>query len=141
MKDSSGNDLLSNVLPAYKPDGVSLFHGTEYRIAHTALLGYDGALHGGGTLTGKHVRMIWEAAKAGRIDDAIKMDRINTICLATIYNRFSSNPLQNILGQKYALTLLGALDHAVDVECQQLDDASKARVKKAVDEHRSWLEA
>lgn len=137
MKDSSGNDLVAQALPAHKPDGVSIFHGSEYRIAHTALLGYDGCLHGGGALTGRHVRMIWNAVKEGRIDDALKMDRENTLCLAKIYNRFEPN-LQNVLGQKYALHLMGAMDHACDVDRNTLPDDAKQRVKQAVDAH-DWL--
>lgn len=137
MKDSSGNDLIAQALPAYKPDGVSLFHGSEYRVAHTALLGYDGCLHGGGALTGKHVRMIWNAVKEGRVDEAMKMDRENTLCLATIYNRFEPL-LQNLLGQKYALHLMGAMDHAFDVEGTTLPDGAKQRVQKAVEAH-PWL--
>src|SRR4051812_14840119 len=101
------------------------------------MLGYDGFLHGGGVLTGKRLRQIIDAVRAGRIDEAMKLDREASLCLATIYNRLT-RPLQNIVGQKHALKLLGAMDEDFAIE-QSLDDASRARIAAAVQKHRSWL--
>lgn len=141
MKDSSGNPLLGQALTAaqYRPKDMWLCCGSEYTIVHTQQVGYNGCLHGGGALTGKHVRMIWTAMTEGRVADAVKMDRENSLCLGRIYNRFS-NPLQNVLGQKYALHLLGAMDHAYTIDGQQLDAASRDRVETAVNDYRAWLE-
>ncbi len=140
MKDSSGNPLLAQALTSttYRPKNMKLLVGNEYAVTPSQMLGYDGVLHGGGALTGKHVRQIWELAATGKYAQALAEDRANSLCLGRIYNRFST-PLQNVLGQKYALHLLGAMDHAVTVDGAQLDDASKARVKAAVDEYRAWL--
>ena len=141
MKDSSGNSLIGQALASeqYKPANMKLLIGNEYAVVNSFQMGYDGVLHGGGALTGKHVRQIWETAKSGDFQKASQMDRENSICLGRIYNRFS-RPLENVLGQKYALHLLGAMDYAVDVDGKQLSDSAKERVKKAVDDHRSWLE-
>jgi dihydrodipicolinate synthase/N-acetylneuraminate lyase len=138
MKDSSGNPTLWQALCAseYRPK-VKLLHGTESCTAYSAMLGYDGLLHGGGVLSGKRIRAIWDAVESGKLDEAMKLDRENSLCLATIYNRLS-RPMHNIAGQKHALKLLGAIenDHAIE---QSLDDAGRARVAGAVEKHRAWL--
>ena len=139
MKDSSGNALLAQAYTSdkYRPR-VKLLVGNEYLVVHSCLIGFDGVLHGGGALTGWQVRHIWNMTRDGHIAEAMKLDRERALCLGEIYNRFST-PLQNVLGQKYALHLLGAMDHAVDSDGKQLDDKAKQRVKAAVDAHIDWL--
>ena len=140
-KDSSGNALLAQALTSaeYRPDGVTLLDGNEYHTAYSALLGYDGVLHGGGVLTGRWVRAIWDAAAAGRAQDAAGLDREKALFLAQVYNRFS-RPLQNTVGQKYALAYLGCMDEAASVAIdQRLDDAARGRIRAAVDANRKWL--
>jgi 4-hydroxy-tetrahydrodipicolinate synthase len=139
-KDSSGNALIAQALTSaeFRPR-VKLLHGNEYATVHSALLGYDGVLHGGGAITGRYVRATLDAIAAGNVAEAIRLDREKSLLLAQVYNRFS-RPLQNVIGQKYVLHLLGAMDqvHAVEMT---LSDADKARVKAAVDKHRAMLEA
>lgn len=140
FKDSSNNALLAQAVASkqYHPEGVAMLDGTEYRTAFAAMLGYDGVLHGGGVMTGKWVRKILEEAKAGRIENAVELDRQKAFFIAKIYNRFSRS-LKNVAGQKYALKLLGAMDcEAVLIE-QSLDDASRAIIQKAVEENKQWL--
>jgi 4-hydroxy-tetrahydrodipicolinate synthase len=140
FKDSSGNALLAQgvTAPEYRPDGVALLAGVEYHTTYSAMLGYDGVLHGGGVLTAALVRRTWELAKAGRLDEALVLDRESSLTLAAIYNRFS-RPLQNIAGQKHALKLLGALDHDTTIG-STLDEASRRRVAQAVARAKAWLE-
>lgn len=141
MKDSSGNSLLAQAItsPAGRINGAQFFDGTEYRAAYSFALGYDGVLHGGGVLTGRLVREIWRRAVAGRMQEAMDLDRRNAIFLGGVYNRFS-RPLQNVAGQKYALKLLGVLDHDAVLVDQRLDEASHRRIAAAVEENRCWLE-
>lgn len=139
LKDSSNNPLLSQALtaPEYRVPGVAILDGVEYRTAYSRALGYDGVIHGGGVLTGRRVRAIWE--KAGNGDaEAAKMDRENSLFLGTVYNRLS-RPLQNTIGQKYALKLLGVLDNETVLLDQYLDEASKVRIATAVKQHQEWL--
>jgi dihydrodipicolinate synthase/N-acetylneuraminate lyase len=140
MKDSSNNSLLSQALttPEFRPQGVALLDGVEYRVAFSASVGYDGVIHGGGALTARRVRSIWECAANGQMGDAFSLDRENSVCLGTIYNRFSS-PLQNIVGQKYALKLLGVLDHVGVRVNQRLDAASCERIRQALEENWDWV--
>ncbi len=140
IKDSTGNALLAQALTSeqYRPQGVTLFDGTEYHAALSAALGYDGVIHGGGTLTALAVRAIWAAACEGRWEEAFRIDRENSLFLASVYNRFS-RPLQNIAGQKYALQLLGVFQ---SIECcvdQAVDDLSRARIEQAVTAYLGWL--
>jgi 4-hydroxy-tetrahydrodipicolinate synthase len=141
FKDSSGNALIAQGItaPQYRPAGVALLSGTEYHTTYSAMLGYDGVLHGGGVLTGALVRRTWDLAKAGRLDEAMALDRESSLTLAAIYNRFS-RPLQNIAGQKHALKLLGSLDHDTTIGTT-LDEPSRQRVAQAVERAKSWLAA
>ena len=140
MKDSSNNALSAQALTSaeFRVPGVALLDGVEYRTAFSHALGYDGVLHGGGTLTGLRVRAIWECARAGNMVEALALDRQNALFLAGIYNRFS-RPLQNTIGQKYALGLLGVLDHETTLVEQHLDDASKSRIAAILAGQREWL--
>ena len=138
-KDSSGNPLIAKglTMPGKRPD-CFIVDGSEYRTVFSAEVGYNGLLHGGGVLTGRRIRAIWEKANAGQLKEAFELDRDNSIFLATIYNRFS-RPLQNTLGQKYALKLLGVFDHETVILDQHLDDASRARIAKAVEADKRWI--
>jgi 4-hydroxy-tetrahydrodipicolinate synthase len=140
FKDSSSNQVIANGVTSreLRPPGVKLLDGVEYRTAYSAALGYDGILHGGGVLTARRVRAIWELTKAGRLCEALELDRENVLFLATVYNRMS-RPLQNTVGQKYALKLLGVLDTPDVAVDQTLDETSKARIAAAIESHRKWL--
>jgi len=140
FKDSSGHDLIAQGLTAesLRPKGCSLLDGNEYRTAFSAMLGYDGVLHGGGVLTGRWVRTIWEKTRQGLSAEAMAMDREKALFLGRVYGRFTRPPCP-IVGQKYALKLLGVLDHETVVADQQLDDTARARIAAAVQEHHSWL--
>jgi 4-hydroxy-tetrahydrodipicolinate synthase len=140
FKDSSTSEVIAQGVtsPERRPNGVRLLDGVEYRAAYSAALGYDGVLHGGGVLTARRVRRIWELAQAGRFREALALDRENALFLATVYNRLS-RPLQNTIGQKYALHLLGVLDHPAVALDQSLNDESRARIAQAVKAHRKWL--
>lgn len=141
MKDSSNNPLIAQGLtdPDLRPKDCQLLDGCEYHTTYSYQRGYDGVLHGGGALTGRWVRTIWESMQAGRTDEAREMDHRKALFLASVYNRFS-RPLQNTIGQKYALKLLGILDHEAVVIDQTLDDASRTRIEQAVETHREWIE-
>ena len=138
LKDSSNNALIAQALtsPKHRPRDVKLLYGIEYATTFAAGVGYDGVLHGGGVLTGRRVRQIWDLARRGEHLQALALERELSLCLAQIYNRFS-RPLQNVAGQKHALKLLGAMDHDTAVE-QHLSDADRARIAKAV-EQNPWL--
>lgn len=140
MKDSSNNALISQAITSegYRPRGVPILDGVEYRTAFSFAVGYDGVIHGGAVLTARRVRSIWQKAAEGRIEEAMAMDRENSLFLGTVYNRFS-RPLQNVIGQKYALKLLGVLDYETALLDQVLDDGSHRRISEAVEKHRSWL--
>jgi dihydrodipicolinate synthase/N-acetylneuraminate lyase len=142
LKDSTANPLTAYGITSrdLRPDGVALLDGCEYRTAFSQAIGYDGVLHGGGVLTGRRVREIWQLAAAGRLREAIELDRENSLFLAGVYNRFS-RPLQNTVGQKYALHLLGVLDRAVVELEQSLDENSRQRIAKQVEANRHWIEA
>lgn len=140
MKDSSNNPLLSQALTSrYRVPGVAILDGVEYRAAYSRAVGYDGVIHGGAVLTGRRVRAIWEMAGNGKAAEAMRLDRENSMFLGTVYNRFS-HPLQNTIGQKYALKLLGILEHETVLLDQSLDEASKARIAEAVSKDREWIE-
>jgi 4-hydroxy-tetrahydrodipicolinate synthase len=140
MKDSSNNPLLAQALTSsrYRVPGVVLLDGVEYRTAYARAVGYDGVLHGGGALTGRRVRAIWEMGSNGSSAKAMELDRENALFLGTVYNRFSQ-PLQNTIGQKYALKLLGVLESEAVLLEQSLDEASKLRIEAAVEACREWL--
>lgn len=139
LKDSSGNALIQQGLTSERrPADCLLWDGNEYHAVFTHLAGYDGVLHGGAALTGLWVRKIWELMEEGRYQEAEDLDRKKALFLARIYNRFS-RPLQNTIGQKHALKLLGYLDHEAVVTDQSLDDGSRERIQAAVEEHRDWL--
>ena len=140
-KDSSGNSLLAQALnsPDHRPPHVKILDGTEYHTLFSVDMGYDGVLHGGGGLTGRWVRAIWEAARQGQREQALAMDRQRCLFLGQVYNRFS-RPLQNVIGQKYALRLLGCLDHEAVCVDQALDNSARERIRLAVETHRTWLE-
>lgn len=139
-KDSSYNALLAQALtsPEYRPPRVKLLDGNEYRTVETALLGYDGVLHGGGVLTARWVRRIWELVADGRIAEAVALDRAKSLALGQLYNRFRP-PLQNIAGQKYALQLLGVLDCPRTVDGQELSADDRKRVEGVVHTWQEWL--
>ena len=141
LKDSSYNTGLSQGItaPEFRPEGVFLMDGAEYHTVFSALVGYDGVLHGGGVLTGRRVREVWQAVRAGDIPRAVALDREKSNFLSTVYHRFS-RPLQNTIGQKYALKLLGVLHHETVLADQRLDDADRARIERAVAAHRPWLD-
>jgi len=138
-KDSSNNALLAQGLTsaAHRPD-CFLLDGCEYRTPWSRAVGYDGVLHGGGVMTGKWVRAIWGKAEGDTLAEAMAMDREKALFLARIYNRFSK-PLQNAVGQKYALGLLGCGVGETMAIDQQLDDASRERIRLAVEAAREWL--
>ncbi|MHC4874556.1 MAG: dihydrodipicolinate synthase family protein [Planctomycetota bacterium] len=141
LKDSSGNSLLAQAVTSeeHRPEGVTLLDGNEYQSSFTSQIGYDGMMHGGGVLTCKISKQTWAAVKAGNIEEAIKLDKRKSLCLAAIYNRFSK-PLQNTLGQKYALKLLGAFGDEVEVVIdQKLGDTDKTRIEAAVEANKDWL--
>ncbi len=141
LKESSGNSLIAQGLTQKngRPDGVKIFDGDEYRSAYSAMLGFDGVLHGGGVVTAKIVREIWRCGQVSDWMQATELDRLKSLCLAKIYNRFSS-PLQNIAGQKYALQLLDGFGEYVDVLAdQKLSQSDRGRVEQAVESCRSWL--
>lgn len=142
LKDSSNNPLISQAITSteHRPKGVALFDGSEYDTVATFAKGYDGALHGGGVLTGIWVREILEAVEAGEWDRAMKLNREKALFLADVYNRFS-RPLQNTVGQKYALKILGVFGSEAVVVDQQLDDDSRRRIEKAVEKARGHLTA
>lgn len=141
IKDSSKDALLAQALtsPDLKPADIAVLDGVEYHTAYSAALGYDGVLHGGGALTGKWVRTIWEAVKAGDLDEALALDRAKALFLSAVYNRYSPGPLQTAVGQKHALKILGVLDSDMTAGDQVLNDTDRARIRKAVDAHRNLL--
>jgi 4-hydroxy-tetrahydrodipicolinate synthase len=141
LKDSSGSEVIAQGVtsPEFRPKDVTLLDGVEYRTVFSQAVGYDGVLHGGGVLTARRVRAIWQLAASGRLREAVELDRQNALFLAGVYNRFS-RPLQNTIGQKYALQLLGVLDSPAAAVDQVLDAASRARIEALVNEHRTWLE-
>jgi 4-hydroxy-tetrahydrodipicolinate synthase len=141
FKDSSGSEVIAQGVtsPRFRPAGVTLLDGVEYRTVFSHTVGYDGVLHGGGVLTARRVRAIWEMAAAGRFREAAELDRENALFLAGVYNRFA-RPLQNTIGQKYALQLLGVLDSPATAVDQTMDAASRARIEGLVGQHRAWLE-
>lgn len=140
IKDSSNNALLAQSLTAaeYRRPGITILDGCEYRTPFAAGLGYDGVIHGGAVLTANRTRTIWEKAKTGDFQDAIRLDREKALFLGTIYNRFS-RPLQNIIGQKYAMKLMGLLNDPCVMVDQSLDTASCRRIQTAIDANRHWL--
>ncbi len=138
-KDSTGNALLAQALTSagFRED-VKLLDGVEYRVCYSVATGYDGVIHGGGVMTGRRVRCIWSKAKAGQIEEALELDRENSLCLGRIYNRFAG-PVQNIAGQKYALKLMGVFADERTVVSQPLDEASRERITRIVEDNRQWL--
>ena len=140
LKDSSNNALLAQALtsPEFPRNGLKLLDGIEYRVSYSAALGYDGVIHGGGVMTGRGVRCIWAAAKAGETNRAMKLDRLNSLCLGGIYNRFSG-PVQNIAGQKFALKLMGVFSDERAMVDQPLDEAAHRRIARVLEENREWL--
>jgi len=140
LKDSSNYALIQQALASeqHRPAGCCLWDGNEYHAVFTHLAGYDGLLHGGAALTGLWVRRIWELMEEGKYQEAEDLDRKKALFLAQIYNRFS-RPLENTIGQKYALKLLGCLDHETVVIEQSLDEAARQRIKDAVEASRKWL--
>jgi dihydrodipicolinate synthase/N-acetylneuraminate lyase len=139
-KDSSNNALISQALTSksYRPTNCKLLHGNEYCATATHLAGYDGVLHGGAVLTGAWMREVRRLLDEGSYVEAQELDRQKALFTGQIYNRFS-RPLQNTIGQKYALKLLGILDHETVIIPQTLDDASHERIRIAVDANRKWL--
>lgn len=139
-KDSNMNALISYGITSaeYRPAGVTLLDGCEYRTPVTRLVGYDGMLHGGGVLTGRWARAIWDKVGEGKVDEAVAMDREKAFFLASVYNRFS-RPLQNTIGQKHALKVLGCMDHDTVIIDQSMNDAHRARIADAVEKYREWL--
>ena len=89
-------------------------------------------------MTGRGVRCIWTAAKAGEMQKAMELDRINSLCLGGIYNRFSG-PVQNISGQKFALKLMGLFSDERTIVDQPLDEAAYRRIASVLEENREWL--
>lgn len=140
VKDSSNNPVLAQALTARRKLGhpVRILDGVEYRACYSAALGYDGVIHGGGVLTARRVRRIWNQALSGKIDEALTLDSQNSLCLARLYNRLSG-PVQNIAGQKFALKLLGLLDHAYVMVDQPLGELDRQRIGQVLDENREWL--
>ena len=139
-KDSSNNALIARALtaPDLRPKNVALLDGCEYQTVTSRRVGYDGVLHGGGALTGRWVRAIWDLAAGDDLAEAERLDRQKALFLATVYNRLS-RPLQNTLGQKYALTLLGVLKSAHVLLEQALDHASRRRIEGAIDKWGEWV--
>lgn len=140
LKDSSNNAVLAQALtaPQFHRDGVKLLDGVEYRVTYSAALGYDGVLHGGGVMTGRGVRRIWTAAKAGQTREAIELDRLNSLCLGRIYNHFVG-PVQNVAGQKFALKLMGVFSDERTMVSQPLDAEAQERVAHVLEQNREWL--
>jgi dihydrodipicolinate synthase/N-acetylneuraminate lyase len=140
IKDSSNNALLAQFLTSqeFAPRGAKLLDGVEYGAAYSALQGYDGVLHGGGVLSGRGLRKIWDAVKSEKIAHALELDRMNSLCLAKIYNRING-PVQNIAGQKYALKLMGVFEHEHTLVDQPLAEADRRRIGAVLDENREWL--
>jgi len=139
-KDSSNSALISQALTSehHRPDNCKLWHGVEYCTVFSHLAGYDGILHGGAVMTGLWMREIWRQLDEGNTAAAQELDRQKSLFLAQVYNRFS-RPLQSTVGQKYALKLLGCMDHETVAIPQSLDDASRKRIEAAVAANRKWL--
>ncbi|MGI6609977.1 MAG: dihydrodipicolinate synthase family protein [Limnochordia bacterium] len=142
FKDSSNNPLLAQHMAseAVRSTSVVALDGSEFRTAFSAALGYDGVLHGGAVLTARRVRRIWEAALRGLLEEAIRLDRENSLFLASVYDRVISRS-RAIIGQKYALKLLEVFDHEHVVLDQYLDEAAQKRIVETVEANRNWLAA
>ncbi|MCA1809018.1 MAG: dihydrodipicolinate synthase family protein [Kiritimatiellia bacterium] len=140
LKDSTDSSLIAQGLtaPDHRPAGVAVLDGSEYRTVYSAALNYDGVLHGGGALTGRWVRRIWEMMHRGETAAAVDQDRAKALFLSAVYNRFTRR-LQHAIGQKYALKLLGILDHAAVLLDQAMDDRDRQRVAEALNAHRGDL--
>ena len=140
FKDSSNNPLLTQVLtaPDRQRNGVQFLDGVEYRVSLSSYFGYDGVIHGGGVLTARLVRSIWEKVQQGPTAEARELDRQNSLFLGRVYNRLAG-PVQNVAGQKYALKLMGILEHEALLVDQRLDDASRHRIAGVLAENADWL--
>jgi dihydrodipicolinate synthase/N-acetylneuraminate lyase len=142
LKDSSNNPLLAYGItsPEFRVPNTALLDGCEYRTVFSASVGYDGVMHGGGALTARRVRAIWDAVRNGDFGTAVQLDRENALFLGSVYNRFS-RPLQNMIGQKYALKLLGVFDEVGVASDQTLDSDACARIRTAVEKDMMWLDS
>ena len=139
FKDSSSNTRISQGVsdPAHRPDAY-LMHGCEYAAVFSPLYGYDGMLHGGGVMTARRVREVWDLVARGDMDAALPLHREKCLFLIDVYG-YVQRPPHNARGQKYALKRLGIIDHEDTVIAQTLTDADRAAIARAVDANREWL--
>lgn len=140
FKDSSNNALFAQGISEglLKEANVTTLDGVEFRAAFSARLGYDGVLHGGGALTARRVRRIWQLVSDGRLEEAIELDRRNSLFLAAIYDRFLTATRATI-GQKYALKLLTVFSDESLLLDQELDADARERIGAVLSEHHDEL--
>jgi 4-hydroxy-tetrahydrodipicolinate synthase len=140
-KDSSINPLIAQGITSkeFRPKHVKLLDGVEYHAPRSCALGYDGILHGGGVMNGLWVRRIWDLTAAGRVKEAMELDRAKALFFAQVSNRFN-RPVQNIIGLKYVLKLLGHLDSETVAIDQSLTQADRQRIARAVKQYRKFIE-
>ena len=140
FKDSSNNALHAQGIAAglLRSANVTILDGVEFRTAFSASLGYDGVLHGGGAMTARRVRRIWELALVGNYREAIELDRINSLFLAAVYDRFLTSARATI-GQKSVLKLLQVCDHETVILDQTLDGEARTRIEAALKSHHDEL--
>ncbi len=133
FKDSSNNALIAQAITDrhLRPEGVALLDGVEFHTTYSAGLGYDGILHGGGALTARRIRRIWQLMQAGNIDEAMTLDRKNSLFLASIYDRLATS-YRATIGQKYALTILGVFAHDTVLLEQELDPAARSNIAAVI---------
>ena len=135
LKDSSGSAEDAKILLAARDRlrGTKEFYvycGDEFACNQAGRLGYDGMTLGGGCFNAKWAKLIFEAAKAGRNEEADALqERLNTF----MYDVFGGKSIACwMAGQKQLMVELGVFSTRASLLNYQLTPECAAAIKAAI---------
>lgn len=139
VKDSSSDfDYLTSLLALRDKTrkDFAIMQGDELAIAPALLVGADGVVPGIGSLAGRFVKKIYQAAQAKDRERALTLQLELNELFAGVYGPDVSDWLR---GQKEALAYLGIIHNPATVYYQPLSEEKIDRVHVAVERWKEYL--
>ncbi len=140
VKDSASDPIYCEAIlraRARRNGELSALYGNEFECVGVLRDGYDGLLFGGGCFNGAMANEIFRLAKAGKYEEAQKMqDRM----AALMFRVFGGKSITCWLaGQKELMRRLGVFNSAKTLLAYRLTPECSREIDLAIAEEKSWL--